>query len=187
MRDSTHGRIREVDVKTLVLNAGYEPVRVVSWQKAMILLLTEKAELVKAYDRLVRSARTSYSLPQIIKLKRYIKSFALAAGAVTYSRHNVFKRDKFHCQYCNKKLSDKTATIDHIVPKSKGGQDNWDNTVCCCVFCNSRKGNRTPEESQMLLIRTPRRPLLRVALAELLAEFNGDEWEFEEDLKYTGP
>lgn len=153
----------------------------------MILLLTEKAELVKAYDRFVRSARSSYSLPQIIKLKRYIKSFALAAGAVTYSRHNVFKRDKFNCQYCHKKLSEKSATIDHIIPKSKGGQDTWDNTVCCCVACNSRKGNRTPEESQMRLARSPRRPVLRVALAELLSEFEGDDWDFESDLKLAGP
>lgn len=147
----------------------------------MILLLTEKAELVKAYDRFVRSARASYSLPQIIKLKRYIKSFALAAGAVSYSRHNVFKRDKFLCQYCHKKLSEKAATIDHIIPKSKGGQDTWDNTVCCCVACNSRKGNRTPEESQMRLVRNPRRPILRVVLADLLSEFDGNDWELDEE------
>jgi 5-methylcytosine-specific restriction endonuclease McrA len=174
-------------MKTLVLNAGYEPVRVVSWQKAMILLLTEKAELVKTYDRFVRSARQSFMLPQIIKLKRYIKSFALAAGAISYSRHNVFKRDKFHCQYCNKKLTEKTATIDHIIPKSKGGQDTWDNTVCCCIACNSRKGNRTPEESHMSLVRHPRRPHIRAALSELLAEFECDDWGLEEAGEAAGP
>ncbi len=166
-------------MKTLVLNAGYEPVRVVSWQKAMILLLTEKAELVKAYDGFVRSAKRAYSLPQIIKLKRYIKSFTAAAGAVSYSRHNVFRRDKYHCQYCNKKLNEKSATIDHIVPRSKGGTDTWENTVCACIACNSRKGNRTPEDSQMALVRRPKRPNLGNALRELLDEFDCSGWSFE--------
>lgn len=168
-------------MKTLVLNAGYEPVRVVSWQKAMILILTEKAELIKAYDRFVRSARQSFVLPQIIKLKRYIKSFALAAGAVSYSRHNVFKRDKFVCQYCNKKLTEKSATIDHVIPRSKGGLDTWDNTVCCCIACNSKKGNRTPEESHMRLVRHPKRPHLGTALHDLLAEFDCEDWAFDDD------
>lgn len=166
-------------MKTLVLNSGYEPVRVVSWQKAMILLLTEKAELVKAYDSFVRSAKRAYSLPQIIKLKRYIKSFTAAAGAVSYSRHNVFRRDKYHCQYCNKKLNEKLATIDHIIPRSKGGGDTWENTVCACIACNSRKGNRTPEESQMMLLRRPRRPNLGHALRELLDEFDCTGWGLE--------
>jgi hypothetical protein len=163
-------------MKTLVLNAGYEPIRVVSWEKAMVLLLTEKAEMIKAYKRFVRSARHSFQLPQIIKLKRYVTNFTLAAGAIAYSRHNVFKRDKFQCQYCGKKLSEKSATLDHIIPKSKGGQDSWDNTVCCCMNCNSRKGNRSPEESHMVLLRPPRRPALRVALREMLAEFECEEW-----------
>jgi 5-methylcytosine-specific restriction endonuclease McrA len=166
-------------MKTLVLNSGYEPVRVVSWQKAMILLLSEKAELVKAYDSFVRSAKKAYSRPQIIKLKRYIKSFTAAAGAITYSRHNVFRRDKYQCQYCNKKLNDKSATIDHIIAKSKGGADSWENTVCACIACNSRKGNRPLEDSQMTLLRKPKRPSLKHALQELLDEFEGTEWGLE--------
>lgn len=159
-------------MKTLVLNAGYEPVRVVSWQKAMILLLTEKADLIKSYSRLIRSARHAFQAPQVIKLKRYIKNFAIAAGGIAYSRQNVFKRDKYTCQYCSKKLSEKSATIDHILPRSRGGVDTWENTVCCCVACNSRKGNRSPEESQMPLIRKPRRPQLKNALEELMEEFD---------------
>ena len=166
-------------MKTLVLNAGYEPLKVVSWQKAMVLLITEKAELVKAYDRRVRSARKSYSLPQIIKLKRYIKSFAAAAGTITYSRQNVFRRDKYFCQYCSKKLSEKLATIDHILPRSRGGGDTWENTVCACIACNSRKGNRTPEESQMTLAHRPKRPSLRHALRELFEEFDSRIWSFD--------
>ena len=145
----------------------------------MILLLTDKAELVKAYGRLVRSARNSYELPQIIKLKRYIKSFAQAAGSISYSRHNVFKRDKYHCQYCHKRLNEKSSTIDHVIPKSKGGLDTWENTVCCCIACNSRKGNRTPEESGMQLVKRPRRPNILSAVNELLAEFGCEEWGFE--------
>ncbi|MCX6130767.1 MAG: HNH endonuclease [Proteobacteria bacterium] len=167
-------------MKTLVLNAGYEPVRIVSWQKAMILLLSEKAELVKAYDSIVRSAKRTYSCPQIIKLKRYIKSFAALAGTLSYSRQNVFRRDKYHCQYCNKKMTDKLATIDHVIPRSKGGLDTWENTVCACITCNSRKGNRTPEESQMSLIRHPKRPNMSHALRELLDEFDCQEWSLAE-------
>ncbi|MBC7660043.1 MAG: HNH endonuclease [Chitinophagaceae bacterium] len=167
-------------MRTLVLNAGYEPVRVVSWQKAMILLLTEKAELVKSHNRFIRSVSRSFQLPQIIKLKRYIKNFSMAAGGICYSRQNVFKRDKYVCQYCSKKLSEKHATIDHIIPRSKGGSDTWENTVCCCVSCNSKKGSRTLEESQMKLNHAAKRPPVRSSLTDMLEEFDCEEIDMEE-------
>lgn len=167
-------------MRTLVLNSGYEPVRVVSWQKAMILLLTEKAELLKSHNRFVRSVHRTFQLPQIIKLKRYIKNFSLAAGGICYSRQNVFKRDKFICQYCSKKLTEKMATIDHVLPRSRGGTDTWENTVCCCVQCNSRKGCRTPDEAHMKLVKAAKRPPIKNTLSDMMEEFESDEFDISE-------
>ncbi len=167
-------------MRTLVLNSGYEPVRVVSWQKAMVMLLTEKAELLKSHNRFVRSVHRTFQLPQIIKLKRYIKNFSLAAGGICYSRQNVFKRDKFICQYCLKKLSEKHATIDHVIPRSRGGTDTWENTVCCCVECNSKKGSRMPEEVGMKLSKAPKRPPIRNTLTDMMEEFETDDFDISE-------
>lgn len=145
-------------MRTLVLNAGYEPIKIVSWQRAVVLVLNEKAELLSAYNSKINSVSRSFARPKIIRLNRYIRVLKNLKHTVPYSRLNVFKRDSFYCQYCGTNLNSKTATLDHILPQSRGGKNCWENTVCSCEPCNRRKGNRTPKEAAMILLKPAKKP-----------------------------
>ena len=102
---------------------------------------------------LVRSPRVSLPLPSIVRLVRYIH---IPRKRVELTRKNILKRDKFRCQYCGR--TQNALTIDHIIPKTKGGADSWGNLVCACVKCNNKKGNRTPEQANMRLLHQPKKP-----------------------------
>jgi len=156
-------------MQTLVLNASYEPIRVISWERAMYYLYSDKADLVQTYtDKVVRSAYEVFKVPKIIKLRKYVK---LLSNAVRYSRKGVLKRDNLTCQYCGDKCSNKTATLDHVIPKSRGGKTNWKNIVTACHSCNGYKGDRTPKEAKMRLITNPKRPDIRKFLDEFDFKF----------------
>lgn len=144
-------------MRTLVLNASYEPIDVVSWERAITLVLMEKAETISSYVTRIRSVSKSFLAPKIIRLKRYIR-FIRDIRKTPYSRNNVFKRDQYKCQYCSIQLTSKSATIDHVIPQSKGGRGTWENTVCCCQDCNRRKGNKSVEKAGMTLIKKPQQP-----------------------------
>ena len=144
-------------MNTLVLNASYEPIRVVNLERAMYYLMTGKAEIVEAYDKIVRSVSLVFEHPKIIKLKRYVKIKRKQRG-IKYSRRNILARDKMMCQYCGIKCNSKTATLDHVMPKSRGGANSWDNIVTACHRCNNKKDNRTPQEAGMKLLNKPRQP-----------------------------
>ncbi len=140
--------------KVLVLNQSYEPISICSPKKAIILIYLMKAEMVaERKNKRIRSVSNSYPFPSIIKLLTYIK---IPFKSVELSRKNIIKRDGNRCQYCNKKSVE--ITIDHIIPKSRGGMDTWENLTAACVRCNNRKGNRTPEEADMPLLTKPRKP-----------------------------
>jgi 5-methylcytosine-specific restriction endonuclease McrA len=141
---------------TLLLNSSFEPLRVVSWRKAVILVILEKVEVVEEYDRSVFGIRSSLKLPAVIRLNRYISKRTLI---IQFSRENLYLRDKGTCQYCGGPFQKKDLTYDHVIPRSKGGETEWTNVVTCCVRCNLRKGGRTPEEAGMLLIRKPKAPI----------------------------
>ena len=144
-------------MNTLVLNASYEPIRVVDLERAMYYLVTGKAEIVEAYDAVVRSMSLIWQHPKVIKLKKYVKLEKHIKG-VKYSRKNVLVRDNMVCQYCGIKCTSKTATLDHIMPSSRGGKSSWENVVLSCGDCNNKKDNRTPREARMVLRTVPRRP-----------------------------
>lgn len=144
-------------MRTLVLNAGYEPILMVSWKRAICLVLSEKAEIVAEYDRVVRSVTARFQLPSVVRLHRYVRTVR-RFGLVPCSRKNVFIRDNYQCQYCGTQCNQKTATIDHVVPRSKGGKTNWKNVVCCCDQCNRKKGNRLLAETNYVLLKKPRQP-----------------------------
>ena len=144
-------------MRTLVLNAGYEPILMVSWKRALCLVLSEKAEIVAEYDRTVRSVSLRFQLPSVVRLHRYVRSIR-RFGLVPCSRKNVFIRDKYKCQYCGVQCNQKTATIDHVIPKSKGGKTSWDNVVCCCDQCNRKKGSHFLHETNYTLNKKPRQP-----------------------------
>jgi len=142
--------------RVLVLNATYEPLNVVSMRRAVILLIKEKAEIVEAAGAWLRSEQMALPIPLVIRLVYYVRiprHFALPL-----SRRTVLARDQYTCQYCDGVPGKANLTIDHIVPRSRGGETAWENVVTACGPCNRRKGDRTPEEANMPLRRQPRRP-----------------------------
>lgn len=137
----------------LVLNQDYQALTITSVQRAIILLLLQKAELIEAEEkRFVRSPNRRVPWPSIVRLKAYVR---VPYKRVLLTRKNVIQRDAHRCQYCG--ASDR-ITIDHVMPRSRGGKDTWTNLVAACVPCNNRKGNNTPEEAGMTLARKPFRP-----------------------------
>lgn len=139
-------------MKTLVLNAGYEPMSVVSFKRAVVLVLAGRATVLAASGARVRSEHLDIEQPAVILLTRYIRP---PSGRVTQpSRKAVLRRDHNRCGYCGKPA----GTIDHILPRSRGGQNTWENLVACCRDCNNRKADRTPQEMGWQLQMTPRPP-----------------------------
>ena len=137
----------------LVLNGDYRPMAVCSVERAFVMVLLQKAELVEADpDRALHSAHATFPWPSIVRLKGYVR---VPYRRIMLTRRNVLRRDSHRCQYCGSK---DRLTLDHVVPKSRGGPDAWDNLVAACVPCNNRKGNKTPEEAEMPLRRKPFRP-----------------------------
>lgn len=136
--------------KVLVLNASYEPLNICSWRRAIVLVLKGKAEQIEHNGKLVYA---DFPLPTVIRLRSYVK---IPYKEITLSRRNVLHRDNYTCQYCGDRRHD--LTIDHIVPRSKGGEDSWENVVAACLKCNVKKGDRTPKQAGMALATSPRRP-----------------------------
>ena len=139
----------------LLLNATYEPLRIVPWKKAITLVFLDKAELVERHDRKVPSASSSFDLPSVLRLTRRVK---VPRNGVRFTRMNVYRRDGFSCQYCGVEYDVDHLTFDHVVPQSRGGSTNWTNIVTCCGPCNRRKGDRTPSEAGMPLASKPGKP-----------------------------
>lgn len=140
----------------LVLNATYEPLNVVSVRRAILLLLKEKAEIVETAEAWLRSEQVALPVPIVIRLVYYVRiprHFVLPV-----SRRTVMARDHYTCQYCGVQPGKASLTLDHVLPRSRGGETRWDNVVTACGPCNRRKGNRTPDEAAMPLRSQARRP-----------------------------
>jgi len=141
---------------TLLLNASYEPLRIISWKKALTLLFAGKVEVIEEYDQQIHAITFAIKLPSIIRLLKYVR--VKNHNRVKFSRANIYARDDYTCQYCGKKFPSEDLTFDHVVPVALGGQKRWDNIVAACFRCNHKKGGRTPEEASMRLIRRPSEP-----------------------------
>ncbi|ABY22252.1 HNH endonuclease family protein [Renibacterium salmoninarum ATCC 33209] len=139
-------------MRTLVLNAGYEPLAVVTFRRALILVLAGKASVLAEGDDPVVGPQEILSRPSVILLNRYIRLPYDRESPV--SRRGVLRRDEHHCAYCGKSGS----TIDHIQPRSRGGADSWENLVACCLRCNNLKGDHTPSEMGWHLRVSPKPP-----------------------------
>lgn len=139
----------------LVLNSTYEPLNVCSVHRAVVLLLKGKAETIEAAPGLLRSERSSLVAPAVIRLNDYVRIPRTEARRV--SRRAILARDGFRCQYCG---STRHLTIDHIIPRSRGGASSWENVVTSCAPCNVRKGAFLPQEVGMWPSRKPRPPVL---------------------------
>ena len=138
--------------KALVLNATFEPLCVVSVRRAVVLVLKEKAEVLHASDRALHSERAVMPIPSVIRLTYFVKVPFRARAAL--NRRAVFARDDNRCQYCGAAAEN----IDHVVPRSRGGQHVWENVVAACRPCNSRKEDRSVHEAGMVLRRRPTAP-----------------------------
>ena len=138
--------------QTLVLNASYEPLNITSWRRAVILMIKGKAESLEEDQSYV--INSGHNLPTVIRLRYYVK---VPFREVALTRKNILLRDNNSCQYCNHRGSD--LSIDHVLPRSRGGTDHWENVTTACLRCNVQKGNRTTEESNMPLTRKPYRTL----------------------------
>jgi len=141
--------------EVLVLDQGYQPHRIVSWQRAVTMLFAGKVEVVEEYEEDIRSVSLTIKMPAVVRL---LRNMAGRNMAVRFSRINVLSRDGFRCQYCGRRLPPPELSFDHVMPRSRGGRTAWDNITTCCYPCNKRKGDRTPEEAGMRLRSRPRRP-----------------------------
>lgn len=140
----------------LVLNSSYEPLNFTSWKRAIILLFKEKAQYIsKKVIRLVNFVRIPFRTQQLIHP----------------TKANIIKRDNQECQYCGSKSH---LTVDHVIPRSKGGKNTWENLVACCETCNVKKGNLDLSQLDMELKNTPRKPISKVML--ILNNTRDDEW-----------
>jgi len=186
--------------KVLVLNRNYMATRVVTARRAFVLLAREAAEVIHADDGSyanydfstwaelseirkqfepegydwVRTVRFDIAVPRIIRLIGYDK---LPAQRVKLNRRNLFARDHNQCQYCGNRFPSSELSIDHVIPRTQSGPDTWENLVCACVKCNSRKGGRTPDQARMKLVRKPVRPKRNPLIAVRLSSEKYASWK----------
>tara|TARA_B100001123_G_scaffold445065_1_gene595667 strand:+ start:2234 stop:2737 length:504 start_codon:yes stop_codon:yes gene_type:complete len=142
-------------MKALKLDATYRPVEVIDAIEALVLCIVGKAKAIETYAREICSPSSSFKLPAVIVLKKIVR---YRFGGVVCNRQNVIWRDNNRCQYCSKVFTTDKLTVDHIMPKSRGGEKSWTNLVTACKKCNQKKGCRTPSECGMIPISPPKRP-----------------------------
>jgi len=185
--------------EVLVLNKFWQPLYLISIEEGVNLIFQERGKIVlEDYGLLDLNDWLSYS--EIIleekkdlkyiktKTKKLIKPYVIIMHEnsyqprieISFSRKLIEVRDRGRCQYCGKKLSGKDKTIDHIIPKSRGGQNKWENVVLCCKKCNKKKGNKTPEEVGMKLLKEPKKP----KLIEMILKKIESKKEFEIWIKF---
>lgn len=164
--------------KVLILNAGYQPLTAVSWQRAMCLIFRDKAEVIDEYsDWEVHSASDTFAVPAVLRLGDYSKP---PPSHTKFCRENVYLRDGYTCQYCNTTRAPRNLTFDHVQPKSKGGKTTWMNIVTACRKCNHEKADQSLKEAGMKLLRSPRMPKPNEVKRQLFARGREvpPEWEF---------
>lgn len=149
---------------TLLLNAGYEPLRIIGWQRAFVLLFQGKAELLEKYGVSIHTVDNEFPVPAVLRLNRWV-NLKRQSPVIRFSRANVYLRDDFRCQYCYQRYSEKELTLDHVLPVVRGGKKTWENIVAACIRCNQRKGDRRPEEVGLKLLRMPHVPKFLAGLA----------------------
>ena len=197
----TSGQSTALDSSVLVLNKLFMAIHIISVRRAFCLLAKELAEVVsledgqyatydfetwrevseyraknfrKEDDDWVRTTSTPIQVPRIIRLVGYDR---LPRQTVKFNRRNIFARDNNQCQYCGKKFPTSELSLDHVMPRSKGGLSTWENIVCACVACNVKKGGRTPREASMALIRKPEKPKRSPLLNLKLTQSKYESWK----------
>jgi len=140
--------------RVLILNASFEPLHVCSVKRAVTLLMHDVVERVEDSGYFLRSPNALFPVPSVVKLRRFVRG--PFRQRVAFNRKNVFRRDDHTCQYCSRRTFD--LTLDHVMPRSRGGGTTWENVVACCKACNAKKRDRTPDEAGLRLLRQPYAP-----------------------------
>jgi len=143
-----------LESQVLLLNNDFEPLTICSARRAITMVWAGKAEIIETTGHYIHSVSMAFSVPSIVRLLRYIQ--AKHRWNIQLSKQNILKRDRKICQYCG--TSEGYMTVDHVLPRSLGGGETWENLVCACPACNNRKGDRTLEQVAMKLIRNPAKP-----------------------------
>ena len=146
----TYSRLQK---PVLVLNASYEPINICAARRALVLVLKGIASAEEHSAASVHSPRRSVRVPSVIRLLEYRR---IPHQTRALSRKNILLRDRNTCQFCGRIFPSSELTLDHVMPRSRGGRSSWENLVACCYRCNNTKGDRTPEEAGLKLARKPR-------------------------------
>lgn len=161
-------------LRTLVLDAAFRPLHAVRWQRAMVLDLLDRVDVLEYYDAVVRTSSDVFPLPAVIRHRGYVRK---GPKRVALTRRNLLTRDDNRCQYCGERPPVRELTIDHILPRSRGGDSSWTNLVIACGPCNRAKGDKTPEEADMPLLSRPVQPrMLAIGRDGLYAGVPPLEW-----------
>jgi len=188
--------------RVLVLNSNFVPINIISLKKALIKLVKNVAEIVTIenerysswnftswaeiselrrdfeelgkYDEIIGLGGFTFIIPRIIRVLTYDRFFK---HPIKLNRKNIFARDKCICQYCHKKFSPQNLSIDHIIPRSQGGQSIWENLVCSCYKCNSKKRDRTPTQAGMKLLKQPHRPASPPIIKLTIGDRKYKDWQ----------
>ena len=148
--------MRKAMSKVLLLNNENEPLNITSWKRAFVLLIKGKAEYADKINKIEDYIKIGeYYIPKTIKLTY---DMAIPELELPFSRENIYSRDEFTCQYCGQQFHSNELSLDHVFPKSRGGEDSWENLVTCCRRCNQKKADRTPEEASMPILKKPQKP-----------------------------
>lgn len=154
-RTHSHLHGRPTGGRVLVLNASYEPINVCTMRRAAVLVLKERAEVLERREGVLHSERLELARPCVIRLVRYVR-VPRDVHRRKITRRAVLARDSYTCQYCGHEAAG--LTVDHVIPRSRGGTSHWDNIVAACAPCNRKKGNRLPNEAAMPLRTSPKAP-----------------------------
>lgn len=162
--------------RALLLDRNYMALSVVPWKKAVKLMVKGKAEPVVGSDIVyqIKGADSNFDIPSIIRLLVVIP-WKAHMGRMKFSRRNMIIRDEHSCQYCGIRVGKSASTIDHVIPKSRGGKTNYANCVTCCKTCNNSKANKTPVEANMRLNKLPKKPTF-LTLYKNFLENPPEEW-----------
>jgi len=166
--------------KVLALSSNYEPLGVIDWQRAVTLLFSGKVQTLHESDQVIRSPSWEMRIPTVVAFRH---SRHKRVKSVRFSRKNVWIRDEGRCQYCNSSVSIKDFTLDHVQPRTTGGQTMWTNVVTCCTPCNQKKADKPLNRSGLSLLKHPCKPvsLPYVQDVESFYDFNvsvPDSWKF---------
>ncbi|MDE0105617.1 MAG: HNH endonuclease [Bryobacterales bacterium] len=164
----------------LVLNASYEPVHVCAVRRALVLVVKGVATTEEAGDGRIHSPSLSLAVPSVIRLLEYRR---IPRQVRAISRKNILIRDQYTCQYCNRRFGAADLTLDHVVPRSRGGTNTWENLVASCLRCNNRKGDRLPSEASMQL-RTPPKPFTLHTSRTLMRQIGNHQEKWRKYLFY---